>query len=154
MNSAVGWAKRSVPNIFVTNMLGTAAPLPNLLIPGPDDTQAFLAHKVHHPSGLNSPSTRWHVFFAELKLMQLLHFCVPFGCSWYFTSAFGSFSGNPGASDSAPLEQAPNSVIGTIKQQPAISAPRSTVRRDRISSCTMQVFLGKVFLMFLLMAIF
>jgi hypothetical protein len=42
-------------------------------------TYAFLAHKTHQPSGLTGPSTRWHVFFAELKFMQLLHFCSPFG---------------------------------------------------------------------------
>jgi hypothetical protein len=43
------------------------------------ETHAFLAHKTHQPSGLTGPSTRWHVFFAELKFMQLLHFCSPFG---------------------------------------------------------------------------
>src|SRR5512140_1902400 len=77
---------------------------------GPElETQAFLAHNTHQPSGLTVPSTRLQVFFAELKFMQLLHFCSPLGCAWYFASAFDSFSGNFGASDSFPLEQAPNS---------------------------------------------
>jgi hypothetical protein len=43
------------------------------------ETQAFLAHKTHQPSGLIGPSTRWQVLVAELKFMQLPHFCAPFG---------------------------------------------------------------------------
>jgi hypothetical protein len=65
-----------------------------------------------------------------------------------------SFSGKVGVPDSVPLEQAPSSVIGANRQQPATSALRSTVLRDRISSCVMQVSLGVVPLMLLLMVIF
>jgi len=65
-----------------------------------------------------------------------------------------SFSGNAGAPDSFPLEHAPNSATGANRQQPAISALRSTVLRDGISFRALQVSSGAVSLIFLLMAIY
>ena len=42
-------------------------------------TQAFLAHRLHHPSGLTWPATSLHVFDSATKFRQPLHFCSPFG---------------------------------------------------------------------------
>jgi hypothetical protein len=40
---------------------------------------------MHQPSGLTVPSTVWQAFGA-VKSLQLLHFCSPFGVSWYLTT--------------------------------------------------------------------
>ena len=47
----------------------------------PDDVtaQAFLAHRLHQPSGLTGPATSLQVFDSAMKFRQLPHFCSPFG---------------------------------------------------------------------------
>jgi hypothetical protein len=83
--------------------------------------------------------------------MQLLHCCEPLGCSWYFASAFENFSGNTGAAESEPLEQALKKVIGITRLQLPISKLRNTALRDMISSCPVSTVREGVLLMLLLM---
>jgi hypothetical protein len=43
------------------------------------EPQVFLAHKLHQPSGLISPSTSLQEFDPAMKFTQLPQFCSPFG---------------------------------------------------------------------------
>jgi hypothetical protein len=47
---------------------------PNPILSPDFETQAFLIHKTHQPSGLIVPSTRWHVFFCRIELRAVAAF--------------------------------------------------------------------------------
>lgn len=86
-----------------------------------------------------------------MKFAQPLHFSSPFGCAWYCTLACDTFFG---AAESAAVagalaagaagtalpelgfgfESQPNRAAGRNRLQPTVSAPRSTARRDGVSS--------------------
>ena len=61
---------------------------------------------MHQPSGLTVPSTVWHAFGA-VKSLQLLHFCSPFGVSWYLTTVCAILAACAGWLAAASIVAAP-----------------------------------------------
>jgi hypothetical protein len=65
---------------------------------------------MHQPSGLTVPSTVWQAFGA-VKSLQLLHFCSPFGVSWYLTTVCAILAACAGWLAAASIVAAPLAQI-------------------------------------------
>lgn len=69
----LAWAVASLATAaLLTSVIGS-------IVSNEVTTQAFLAHRLHQPSGLTWPSTSLQVFDSAMKCRHPPHFCSPFG---------------------------------------------------------------------------